>query len=259
VNTPLLQGTERRPLERFIERIEIKTARPGELRRTVDIFPDGTTSLVFRALGGGAGDIGVRGPLTHAYYKTAPAIPLSMRIVFRPGGGYPFFGVPVSELRDRMVSLDALWGSAARGLLENLIAVAGAGGNVTGIVERALVDRMRTRPFEPACAVQARVGVHLLAAGDRSIRHVAGALGVSDRHLRRAFHATVGLGPKTYARIARFQRALALGRARPGRWSEVASATGYCDQARLTADFRELAFVSPGAVDSDVPRVRHEC
>jgi AraC-like DNA-binding protein len=76
------------------------------------------------------------------------------------------------------------------------------------------------------------------------------------RHLRRTFQATVGVGPKTYARIARFQRAVALGRSRPGRWSEVARAAGYFDQAHLTADFRELARVAPGALESDVPRSR---
>jgi transcriptional regulator GlxA family with amidase domain len=99
----------------------------------------------------------------------------------------------------------------------------------------------------------------MLAGGARSIDDVASALGLSSRHLRRTFQATVGFGPKTYARIARFQRALALGRAAPGRWSEVAHAAGYFDQAHLSADFRELARVSPGAVGEAVTRVRHEC
>ena len=107
--------------------------------------------------------------------------------------------------------------------------------------------------------MQARAGVRLLTGGRRSIDDVARELGISERHLRRAFHGVVGLGPKTYARIARFQRALAMGRATPGRWSEVARATGYFDQAHLTADFRELALVPPGATDGAVERVRHEC
>jgi AraC-like DNA-binding protein len=259
VSASALSSPEPRPLDRFIERIEVKTPRPGELRRSVDMLPDGTTSLVFRALGAGAGDISVRGPLMRAHYKTAPAIPLSVRVVFRPGGAYPFFGVPVSDLTDRMVPLEDLWGSSAQALMDDLLSMAEANGDVGAAVERALLDRIRSRPFEPASAVQARVGVRLLGKGDLSMNEVAYELGISSRHLRRAFHATVGFGPKTYARIARFQRALTLGRTRPGRWGEVARATGYFDQAHLTADFRELALVSPGAVDREVPRVRHAC
>lgn len=245
-------------LHRFVARVEVVRPRAGELRRSVDFLPDGTTTLVFRALGGGAGDVGVRGPMTRAYYKTAPAIPLSLRVVFRPGGGYPFFGVPVRDLVDRMVPLEDLWGARAKELIESLLAAVEHRGDVGALVERALLDRIRVQPFEPASAVQARAGVRLLDGGNRSIDDVARQLGISGRHLRRIFHTTVGFGPKTYARITRFQRALALGRAQPGRWSEVAHRAGYFDQAHLAADFRELALVSPGALGRDVG-VRHEC
>jgi AraC-like DNA-binding protein len=249
----------RRTLDRFVARIDVLRPQPGELRRTVDILPDGTTSLLFRALGGGEGTLSVRGPLTRAYYKTAPPIPLGVRIVFGPGGAYPFFGRPIADLTDRLVPLEDVWGARARTLLGELIATAERGGDAVAVVERALVEQLREHPFEPACAVQARAGVRMLAGGARSIDDVASALGLSSRHLRRTFQAAVGFGPKTYARIARFQRALVLGRAAAGRWSEVARAAGYFDQAHLSADFRELARSSPGAVGDGAPRVRHEC
>jgi AraC-like DNA-binding protein len=249
----------RRPLDRFVARVEVFRPQPGELRRTVDMLPDGSTSLLFRALGGGEGTLSVRGPLTRAYYKTAPSLPLGVRIVFQPGGAYPFFGRPVADLTDRLVPLEDVWGAGARTLLDELLATAEGGGDAVAVMERTLVERLRADAFEPACAFQARAGVRMLAGGARSIDDVASALGLSSRHLRRTFQATVGLGPKTYARIARFQRALALGRAAPGRWSEVAHAAGYFDQAHLSADFRELARSSPGAVGDGVPRVRHEC
>jgi len=249
----------RPPLDRFVARVDVLRPQPGELRRTVDILPDGTTSLLFRARGGGEGDLSVRGPLTRAYYKTAPSIPLGVRVVFQPGGAYPFFGRPVADFTDRLVPLEEVWGARARALLDELLEAAGRGGDAVAVIERTLVERLREHLFEPACAVQARAGVRMLERGAQSIDDVASALGLSSRHLRRTFQATVGFGPKTYARIARFQRALALGRAAPGRWSEVAHAAGYFDQAHLSADFRELARVSPGAVGEAVTRVRHEC
>ena len=244
----------RRPLDRFIERIHIMSPRPGETRRKVDLLPDGSTCLVMRLFKSGAADIAVRGPRTYAYYKSAPAIPLSLIVVFRPGGAYPFFGLPVSELTDDIVALEELWGASGRALLDRIVVTAQSGGDIAAVVENGLLGRLRAHPFEPPSAVAARGAVRLLAHGDRSVADVARELGISERHLRRAFRAAVGFSPKTYARIARFQRALALGRARPGRWNDVAIATGYFDQAHLTADFRELALVPPGALDDDLPR-----
>src|SRR5882724_2645520 len=223
-------------LDRFIERIHVATPHPGETHRAVDLLPDGTMSLVLRLLGGGAGDVGVRGTCTRAYYKTAPALPLAVRVVFRPGGAYPFFGVPINELTDRLVVLEDLWGASGREMLERALVAADRGDDVAAVVEMGLLERMRAHPFEPASALAARAAVRLLARGDHSVDDVVRELGISARHLRRAFQAVVGVAPKTFARIARFQRALALGRARPGRWNEVARATGYFDQAHLTTD-----------------------
>ena len=215
--------------------------------------------LVFRAFGPGTGDVAVRGPLTQAYYKTTPPVPLAVRIVFQPGGAYPFFGVPLDMLADRAVRLDDLWGRDGARALDRLLAAVDRREDVAAVLERMLLERMRTAPFEPASAVASRAAVALLASGGVSVEDVARRLGISGRHLRRAFQATVGVGPKTFARFARFQRALTLGHAQPSRWGEIAHAVGYFDQAHLTADFRELARVTPGAFESDASRVRHTC
>lgn len=93
----------------------------------------------------------------------------------------------------------------------------------------------------------ARAAVALLARGE-SLDDVARTVGVSERHLRRAFRATVGLTPKTYARIARFQRALSMSRAHAGSWADIARVAGYFDQSHLSAEFRELALVAPASL-----------
>jgi AraC-like DNA-binding protein len=72
---------------------------------------------------------------------------------------------------------------------------------------------------------------------------------VSARNLRRAFHDVVGLGPKAFARIMRFQRALHA--ARQGSdidWSDIARNAGYYDQSHLIADFRAFAGTTPHAM-----------
>jgi AraC-like DNA-binding protein len=233
-------------LARFVERFEVWTPRHGETRRLVDLLPDGGASLVVRVFEGGAYEAGVRGPRTRAHYKVAAALPLMVRVLFRPGGAYPFFGVPMDTLADAMAPLDVLWQGHERAFRDDLLAAHAAKSDVTAVIARHLIARMRTRPFEPVGAIAARAAVGLLARGE-SLDDVARTVGVSGRHLRRAFRATVGLNPKTYARIARFQRAFELGRRYPGRWADVARAAGYFDQSHLTADFRDLALVSPAS------------
>jgi AraC-like DNA-binding protein len=250
------QATPEPTLARFVDRFDLWLPRPGETHHAYDFLPDGCASLVVRIFEDGTCDTGVRGPRTQAHYKVAAALPLVARVLFKPGGAYPFFGVPMDALTDDMARLERLWGDGERSLRDDLLAAHRAGRDVTAVLSRHLVTRMRSRPFDPPGAVAARAALGPLSRGD-SIEDVARIVGLSERHLRRAFRSTVGLGPKTYARIARFQRALALGRRHPGRWADVAHATGYFDQSHLTADFRELALVAPASLDE--PRPRRDC
>src|SRR5262245_34778528 len=59
---------------------------------------------------------------------------------FKPGGAFPFLGVPASELTDRHVDLEALWGSYARDLRERLCEAAVV--ERFEILECALADRL---------------------------------------------------------------------------------------------------------------------
>lgn len=76
-------------------------------------------------------------------------------------------------------------------------------------------------------------------------------VGLGERQLRRRFQAGVGYGPKTLARVLRFQRLLALLRddqgGRPS-LAEVAVRAGYADQAHMTAECTRLAGRSPAAL-----------
>ncbi len=75
---------------------------------------------------------------------------------------------------------------------------------------------------------------------------VASHLGVTARHLRRAFTESVGIGPKEFARTVRLQRAVR--RAATSKdWARIAVDAGYYDQAHLIADFRQLVGLTPGA------------
>ena len=73
--------------------------------------------------------------------------------------------------------------------------------------------------------------------------------GMSRRHLERRFQEVVGLSPKRFARITRFQHALRIFEqgASGQRGAATAAACGYADQAHFIRDFGELAGCSPEA------------
>jgi transcriptional regulator GlxA family with amidase domain len=86
----------------------------------------------------------------------------------------------------------------------------------------------------------------LLETDEVRVDDAAKRLGVTTRHLRRAFAENIGIGPKDFARTVRLQRAV-LGAATSKDWGRIAGEAGYYDQAHLIADFRDLIGLTPGA------------
>jgi Domain of unknown function (DUF6597) len=74
------------------------------------LLPTGTTELLFTANANGRVTSGVAGARSECLTLDT-STPFSVVAVhFRPGGGFPFFGVPSSELHNRSVTLDLVWG-----------------------------------------------------------------------------------------------------------------------------------------------------
>jgi AraC-like DNA-binding protein len=230
-------------LSRFVRDVRVVALDADHPSRAVEYVPDGASHLVFRWFGD-ALDVSVRGPIRRALSKRVRELKLAVIVAFAPGGAYPFFGAPVSSLADRIVRLDELWGADARALRDDLAEARGDARRSVAALERALVARLRARPFVPHAEVAVRAAVARIARGESSIAAVARDVGVSARTLRRGFHDAVGIGPKTYARYVRLGRALAA-RQRGLAWAQIARDVGYFDQAHLSAEFRELACRPP--------------
>ena len=85
--------------------------------------------------------------------------------------------------------------------------------------------------------------------------------GWSRRHVTERFRRQLGVPPKAYARLLRFEHASSLLADRPGGRSlaEVAIEAGYYDQSHLTREFVTLAGMSPGVYSAELdlaPEVR---
>ena len=164
---------------------------------------------------------------------------------FRPGGAWALLGVPAGEFADAHVDLEAVWGRAARELRDRLCAAATPERRFR-VMELALMSRLLRRGLERHGAVLPALRAFEGGADGVRVRDVAGRVGLSQRRFIEVFRAEVGMTPKLYCRVRRFQRALAAAQSasRP-EWARVAAACGYYDQSHLVHDFREFCGFGP--------------
>jgi AraC-like DNA-binding protein len=81
------------------------------------------------------------------------------------------------------------------------------------------------------------------------IDSVARSAGLSSRTLHRRFKQSVGLSPKIYARIVRFESALQKKATSPKlTWTDIAYQYGYHDQMHMVHDFHSLSTDTPSGL-----------
>jgi AraC-like DNA-binding protein len=154
-------------------------------------------------------------------------------------------GLPMSELADRWACLEDLEPVMASDLTGAVSAAADWPARFQA-AERVLAARLTGAPVTPAAIAWDAIR---RAGGALSIAGLAGASGVSHRRFTEAFRRAVGVGPKTAARIARFNRVLAaLGRTGRAPGADAAAEHGYFDQAHMLAEFRAFAGAPPTAI-----------
>jgi AraC-like DNA-binding protein len=195
------------------------------------VLPDGCADLVWQA---GRGAF-VAGPDTGPVPVTSAPGSVRVGARFRPGAGGAALGLPLSELRDLRVGLDALRPDLAERLPPDLDPAEAA---------RRVAQIAAALAAAPADAAVAEA-VRRLADPRTRVEALAGDLGLSERQLRRRCHGAAGYGPKTLQRVLRFRRFLAIAH---GDLARAALDAGYADQAHLTRECTRLAGRPPGAL-----------
>ncbi len=166
-------------------------------------------------------------------------------VTFRPGGLASLVRLPADETRDVDIPLDTLWGRATTMELRDRLLGARSAECVLGTLESFLLRHWRADAVHPAVAYALEVFTrrpHL-----SRIDAVSQSVGLSQRHFIERFTRQVGVTPKRFCRLRRFQRAAALIH-REGQvdWAQVALDGGYFDQAHFSHEFREFSGLTPG-------------
>lgn len=199
------------------------------------VLPDGCIDIVASRAG-----VLTAGPDTGPVPATLSAGETIVGVRFRPGAAAPVLGWPASELRDQRIPLEELDGvKSFRAALE----LGAAKKDLTPFIE-AVARRLRDAP-PPDPVVQEAIAQ--LVGGAR-VSDLPATLFISERQLRRRFHASVGYGPKVFERVLRLQRMLALAPATPGSLARLAAEAGYADHAHMAAECARLTGQPPSAL-----------
>ncbi|WP_043657076.1 AraC family transcriptional regulator [Nocardia thailandica] len=180
-------------------------------------------------------------------------------IQLTPLGSRVLFGMPAGELWDLTLECSDAHGPLGRRLAESVAAAPDWRARFAACDAALLAAARDDAPIEPPLH---RAWAALVASGGTApIAGLADRIGWSRQHLARRFTAEFGTGPKTAARVIRFERARRMIAGTPPYVSiaQVAASCGYYDQAHLNRDFLELAGCSPTTwLAEEIPSVQDD-
>jgi AraC-like DNA-binding protein len=185
----------------------------------------------------------VHGPQSSYYVAGPKPAGGTVGVAFRPGAAGAVLGASMAELADRHVALEAIWGARGVELRHRLLSAADPKA-MFRILEQALSARIY-RPLLIHPVVAQALAWRCVDESSVRVAEVQRASGYSPRRFIALFRSAVGLNPKPYYRIRRFNSAVRRMAAHAGCLDDIAAAAGYSDQAHLTREFRELAGVTP--------------
>jgi AraC-like DNA-binding protein len=242
------------PLSQYVELIW-RAANSGMPSSRQRVYPNGAMALVIHLKKPTASYyfddrvLTVRTPLLAGPYSISFHMDPSestevIGVLFRPGAGRVFFPVAAHELHNNDVALNEIFPGEADRLLNDLCSATGEDGQLL-VVEQYLSRKLKdAAPVHPAVrhAIERLSGEHAL----RRVREIQLDTGFSHTRFIQLFREQVGLTPKLFGRVRRFQALVSrIDKGLPIDWADLAADCGYFDQAHLIHDFRAFAGVTP--------------
>jgi AraC-like DNA-binding protein len=173
--------------------------------------------------------------------------------VFQPGGLSALLSGPADALTNQHFDGRAVCGAWVDDLRNRLGASPSFAARVRH-ADQCLLRRWLTPGAHPEVMAAARA--LLSRSGSLRIADLVAQSGLSARQFERIFASHVGMSPKVYARVVRFEAALKRKKQAPAlRWTDVAHEVGYYDHMHMVHDFQLLAGATPSSLAPEVDRV----
>src|SRR5215213_889746 len=189
----------------------------------------------------------------HAWFSGIRTIPISIPsgrasemfiINFHHGKSYPFVSCPANELADTVVDAEIVSGKEILAMRDKLLDAASPKDKFH-IAEAQLLKlykhSLHVNPF-----IDYAISRIIQSPSEMSIREIAAKVGFSQKHLIKVFKDHVGLTPKNFARVIRFQQAISeIEKMKFINWANIAYECGYYDQSHFIAEFKTFSGYTP--------------
>ena len=169
-----------------------------------------------------------------------------MVITFKKGKSFPFLQMPLTEVAGIVADTDLVMKNISR-LREALLHYAPMGGpeEKLACAEQFFLREYLGKLEENPC-VDYAVSRIVAAPDSLTMEEIAHNVGYSQKHFIHLFKHHVGVAPKSYLRIMRFQKTLTeIVAAKEIDWRMLALDCGYYDQAHFIGDFKKFSGYTP--------------
>ncbi len=164
---------------------------------------------------------------------------------FKPGGGFPIFNLPLHEFIDCKIPFSEFMNPAEIAVLEDRVMNAENNHQRIDILQAFLLSLLDENQFDPL--VRHTTQVINTQLGNIRVSSVAEDAGLGRRQYERRFRSSIGLSPRKFANVIRFQKALLM--LRQGvHWADIVVKCGYYDQAHFIKEVKTFSGLTPNAI-----------
>jgi len=171
-------------------------------------------------------------------------------ILFQPAGLNQLIGIDMRSLVNEVPTATDVLGSSAVRLSDAVRAAPDFPARVRAAEQ--WLDAILSGRATSDEAINFASGLLISTGGQVRIDDLVRRSGLSASQFQRRFANQVGIAPKGYARLIRFDRALVARRNTPERsWTDILHELGYFDQAHFIREFHMFAGISPTGFRGD--------
>lgn len=174
---------------------------------------------------------------------------LTVQIFFTPAGLYRLTGISPYVLINTFTDAETIFGSQIRSVNEQLAATTSYTGLIQ-ILNHFVEQEKNNRTSIKAAHNVDKAASMILQDHTISIDRLAQTSFASTRQFQRVFKERIGISPKLFERIARFEKTYLYKLQNPGlNWTEIAYACQYSNYQHMAAEYRQLTGLSPQAYE----------
>ena len=161
--------------------------------------------------------------------------------------GY-FFDHSLEEYNNQILDLREVMGKGIKGLYEQLLNEPALNKRIE-LIDNFLIKRLSETVKNDKLILLSRITNDLHRNPEKNVKHMADQYNISPRHMQRLFLRYIGITPKLYGRINRFQQILQYINENEEALTAVAYKFGYADQSHFIKDFKSFSDKSPSIYD----------